>query len=275
MIRLATAASLSLALTVPLAAQEAAQGADALFDLMGLPEIVAVMREEGMTHGEDIGIDLFGGSPTGAWMQQLEVIYDAARMEDTLRSDFTAALEGVELDSIQAFYASETGQQVVSLEVAARRALLDPEVEEASREAAVVAMTEGEPRVAQVERFIDANDLVEANVVGAMNSNYAFYMGLMDGGAMPGQMTEEQVLSDVWSQEPEIRQSSTEWLYSFLLMAYAPLDDAQMEAYIAFSESEPGQELNQALFDAFDRMFVDISRALGLAAAEAMTVQEL
>lgn len=88
-------------------------------------------------------------------------------------------------------------------------------------------------------------------------------------------MTEEQILSDVWAQEPDIRFNSTEWLYSFLLMAYAPLSDEELETYITFSESEVGQDINRALFAAFDQMFIDISRALGLASAEMMVVQDL
>ena len=44
---------------------------------------------------------------------------------------------------------------------------------------------------------------------------------------------------------------------------------------IAFSESDPGRALNRALFAAFDARFVEISRALGLAAARYMTTSEL
>ena len=70
--------------------------------------------------------------------------------------------------------------------------------------------------------FIETNNLIETNVAGALNTNYAFYMGLMDGQAFGGALTEEQVLSDVWSQEAEIRSNTTEWLYAFLWMAYQP-----------------------------------------------------
>ncbi|MFO8127697.1 hypothetical protein [Yoonia sp.] len=119
------------------------------------------------------------------------------------------------------------------------------------------------------------NDLIEANVVGSLNSSYAFYTGLIDGGAMPADVTTETALQNVWSQEPDVRSDTTEWVYSFLLMAYQPLSDAELEAYIAFSRTEAGQDMSGALFSAFDGMFDDISRGLGLASSRFMVSQEL
>jgi len=164
---------------------------------------------------------------------------------------------------------------LVDLEIGARRALMDEDLEEASKESAALAIADEAPRVAMVEDFIAANDLIETNIVGAMNSNYAFYIGLLDGGAFGQDLTEEQILKDVWSQEPEIRNNTFEWVYSYLLLAYQPLSDEELETYIAFSKSEAGQDLNTALFVAFDSMYEDISRALGLASSRYMAGQDL
>ena len=119
------------------------------------------------------------------------------------------------------------------------------------------------------------NNLVETNVAGALNTNLAFYYGLLDGGAFGGALTEDQILADVWSQEQEIRENTSEWIYSFLFMAYQPLEDEDLEAYIAFSETEAGEDLNRAMFASFDRLFEGISRSLGRAAANEMTAEEL
>ncbi|KPP91123.1 MAG: putative protein conserved in bacteria (DUF2059) [Rhodobacteraceae bacterium HLUCCA08] len=273
MLRLAHAAAFSLTLAGPVAAQQADPAE--VFDAMRMDDLLRIMQQEGLAYGDEIGRDLFGAAPPARWDEQIAVIYDQDRMGATIRAELAAELEGADVQAILDFFASDLGRNVIALELAAREALLDDAVEDASREAAIVAMADEAPRVLQVERYIAANDLIETNVVGALNSNYAFYMGMMDGGALPGQMGEDQILSDVWGQEPEIRQNTTEWLYSFLLMAYGPLSDEEMEAYIAFSESPAGQEINAALFEAFDGMFIDISRALGVASAEVMTVQEL
>ena len=94
-------------------------------------------------------------------------------------------------------------------------------------------------------------------------------------GAMPAGITPETALQDVWAQEPMVRRDTVEWLYSFLLMAYQPLSDDELAAYLAVSRSEAGRDMTQAVFEAFNGMFDDISRALGLASARFMLTQEL
>ena len=251
------------------------EASDPLFVALGLPEMIGIMREEGLQYGADIATDLLGEADDPQWTALVSDIYDADRMTATVARELKAELEGTDTAPMLDFFTSELGRTIIGLEVSARRALLDEAVEEASKEAAAIAMADETPRYAQVERFVDANELVETNVVGAMNSNYAFYIGMMSGGGFPQELTEDQILADVWSQEPEIRSNTTEWVYSFLLMAYQPLSDDELDAYIAFSESEAGQALNSALFDAFDGMFEDISRKLGFASAQMMGQEEI
>lgn len=263
----------ALSFAVPAAAQDS--DASALFDLLMLPDIVDIMRLEGESYGETIGADLFAGDPSADWTQTVAQIYDYDRMVDMVRVDFDAAMDGVELDPIIAFFGSDQGQMIVGLEVSARRALLDDAVDEASKDAVAIAMADDNPRFALVEEFVETNNLIETNVAGALNSNLAFYNGLLDGNAFDGALSEDQILTDVWSQESDIRDNTTEWIYSFLYLAYAPLDDEDLQAYIAFSETEAGGEINRAMFESFDRLFIGISRSLGRAAALEMTSQEL
>jgi hypothetical protein len=75
------------------------------------------------------------------------------------------------------------------------------------------------------------------------------------------------MLAEVWGQEPELRRDTIEWLYSFQLSAYAGLQDADIEAYSAFSATPAGANLNAALFAAFDEVFNQLSYELGEAAA--------
>lgn len=253
---------------------EPAKG-DALFQSLGLPAMLEVMREEGIVYGEEIGTDLFGGIASDNWKTNVSRIYDVDRMKAEVSRSLFEELDGSDVDAMIAFFSSEPGQSIIQLELSARRAMLDDEIEEASKEIAAEAAAEKTPRYQQVKRFVDANDLVETNVVGAMNANYAFFMGLADGGGFDGTLSEQDILTDVWSQEPEIRESTAEWVYSFLMLAYQPLSEAELEAYIEFSQTEAGQDLNDAMFLAFDGMFENISRALGLSAAEIMLSQDI
>ena len=248
---------------------------DALFDALGMPQMLEIMREEGLVYGETLAVDMLPNGGSDQWDAAVSSIYDVEMMHEEVRGALGEALEGDDVDAMLAFFTSEQGEKIIGLEVSARRALLDKAVEEASKENAAIAMMDQSPRYLMVKEFVDANDLIEANVVGSLNSSYAFYMGLIDGGAMPAGVTAETALQDVWAQEPDVRANTTEWVYSFLFMAYQPLSDAELGAYIAFSETEAGQDMTQALFTSFNGMFDDISRALGLASSRFMISQEL
>lgn len=259
---------------LPVAAQQAATSDD-LFQAMQLPQIIAVMREEGLDYGQELADQMLAGGASADWADAVSTIYDADRMTAEVQNAFDEALAGQDLTQMVAFFASEPGATIVTLEVSARRAMLDDEVETAAKELAAVAIGDATPRYQLIDRFAQTNDLIETNVISAMNSNIAYYMGLMQGGAMGGDVTESQLLSDVYGREDEIRSNTTEWVYSFLLLAYDPLSDADLEAYIAFSQTPAGQALNRGLFVAFEKTFEDISRALGQATAQFMVTQEL
>ncbi len=248
---------------------------DALFDALGLPQMLQIMRTEGIGYGETIASDMFPNGAGPRWDTMVSEIYDIDMMQEEVRAAFDEELEGDDIDAMLRFFTTEPGRTIVQLEVSAREALLDDAVDEASKEAAALAAADETPRFGMVEEYVAANDLIETNVVGALNSNYAFFMGLLDGGAMPDGMTSELALQDVWEQEDEIRANTTEWVYAFLYMAYEPLSDEDLQAYIDFARTDAGQDLNDALFTAFNGMFDDISRALGLASSRMMTSQEL
>ena len=248
---------------------------DTLFAALGLPEIVEVMHEEGLAYSTTLGEDMLPVAAARDWAEAAQAIYDPQTMLREVRATFETELQGDDIDAMLAFFTSEAGARIISLEVSARRAFLDEAVEEASTQAATVQMRDETPRYLLVKDFVDTNDLIESNVVGALNSSYAFYTGLIDGGAMPADVTRDTALQDVWAQELDIRDTTTEWIFSFLLMAYQPLSDAELNTYIAFSETDAGQQLTAALFVAFDGMFEDISRALGLNISRLLLTQEL
>lgn len=243
------------------------EGMDRLVEALALPDLVAIMREEGRAYGDDIEDEMFAGRGGARWDAQVAEIYDGGRMLDTLTDEMGDALEGQEIAPMLEFLTSPLGTRLIGLEMSARRAQLDPEVEAGSIERLEEMIADDDPRLTLLEEFAEANDLIERNVAGALNANYAFFTGLADGGGLAMEVTEDEMLRETWSQEPQIRADTREWLFAFLAMAYAPLEDDEVQAYTEFSRTEAGQALNAALFAGFDVMFRDISRALGLAAA--------
>ena len=271
----AAAVSATLALAPHGAAAEVSPEVGALLDAMDMRALMEVMHLEGQDYGRMLEDELFPGRGGAAWSAIVSQTYDPNRMLDRFADRFDAELEGADIAAMTDFFASDRGQRIVSYEITAREALLEEGIEEAAKETWRLREEEGDARLALVKEFIEANDLVESNVRGAMNANYAFYIGLLDGNAFPRQLSEEQVLADVWSQEDDIRDDTVEWVHSYLLMAYQPLSDEDLEVYIEMARTEAGRDLNRALFAAFDDVFVDISGTLGLAAARFISGQDI
>jgi hypothetical protein len=261
---------------LPLRAQTA--DPESVLQTLRIPEMIAVMQDEGIAYGDDLEEQLFPGAGGARWDGIVAGIYDEPALLQRFQSAFSARLaaDPQAMDEIVGFFGTDRGQRILSLEIAARRALLDEAAEEAAAVSVDDMRARDDPRLAVLERFAAANDLIEQNVSGALNANFAFYQGMSDGGAFDAaKMTEADMLADVWSQEPEIRAETESWLYPFLALAYEPLSDADLQAYLAFSESGASRAMNAAMFAAFDEVFRAISRDLGRAAAEMLSGQDI
>lgn len=256
---------------------EAAPAIVRLGQTMQLAAVFDVLRAEGLANGAEIAEDLFGGASAAGWEATVARIYAPERMRALFDATLEARLAGdaATLEGAEAFFAAPLGQRILGLEITARRALLDDAAEAAARQGLERLQAEGGPRLGQIERFVAVNDLIESNVMGALNANLAFLRGL-SGFARPGAtMDERQMLSDVWAREDDVRRETKDWLLPYLVLAYQPLSDAEMERYIAYSESTPGKRLNAAFFAAFDSVFTAISTDLGRAAALQITGQDI
>lgn len=248
---------------------------DAIERALQLPETFAVLEEEGAHYGEELAKEILPGGANAAWRQEVVAIYAPARIEPLFRAQLATSLAGSDLDAILAFVESDLGRRLVTLELSARRALLDPSVEDASLLRLEELHETRDPRLGRIETLLTAGDLVEENVASAMNANLAFYNGLADGGSQLGATGNEDILGDVWAQEDDVRAETTEWLMQMLVLAYAPLDDAEIDAYGAFMATMAGKQLNRALFDAYGAVFNDVSYQLGRAAARVLSGQDI
>lgn len=248
-----------------------------LTKVLKIPEVLEVMRQEGVDYGTEMEAEMFPGKGGGPWAAVVGLIYDGPTMATRFETVFAEQLAGreAEIAEMETFFGSDLGQRILTLEVEARRSLMDEAVEDAAKARAEDMEAAGEPRFADLQKFAEVNDLIEANISGALNSNLAFFQGMAEVGALSEDMTEADMLSDVWSQEPEIRAETEAWVYPYLALAYGPLSDEEMAAYLQFSETDAGQVLNSALFTAFDVMFRSISRDLGRAAAKQMMGEDI
>jgi hypothetical protein len=234
-----------------------------------MQETIAVMIEEGKSYGASVEEQMFPGQGGARWSDRVAGIYDAGTLQTTFDAAFAEALDG-DPESVSAattFFGSALGQEILRLEIAGRRALLDEAVEEAARVDAERMQAERSPKLALIRDLVEAGDLIEMNVAGALSANLAFLEGMAAAGGPGTEMDQEQLMTEVWGQEDSVRDETSKWLYPYLAMAYQPLSDDELETYIAFSKSEAGKRVNAALFSAFDQVFRQVSFELGRAAA--------
>ncbi|MGQ0567813.1 MAG: DUF2059 domain-containing protein [Gemmobacter sp.] len=261
----------SLRAETPVEAPAAATAGD-LSRILMIPGIIAVMRDEGLAYGASLEDEMFPGRGGPSWDATVALVYDEPAMLGRFQTAFEAALhdDPATRSAIAAWFDTPLGQRILRLEIEARRTLMDEAVEEAAIERTARMVADDDPRMDALRDFAQANDLIEQNVQGALNANLGFYQGMAEVGAFGGDMTEEQMLSDVWAQETQIRDETEAWLYPFMALAYGPLSEAELRGYTDFSRTPAGRKLNAALFAAFDAVFVQISRDLGRAAARQM-----
>jgi len=273
MFRLITVITLCLVVARPLAAQ--GSRVEPLFHAIGLADLIQVMHEEGVGYGAELEAGLFPGEGGETWPRQVEAIYSLERMDRYVRDALEARLDDAEIATATAFFASPAGQRIIELELAARRSLLDQAVEEAARDGWTALRDRGGRRWDLLVEFVEVNDLIDSNVAGAMTSNFAFFRAMVDGKAFDGPMTDNEILTDIWGQEADIREQTTDWVFSFVALAYQPLSDEDLRAYIAFSGTAGGQALNSALFASFNDLFAKISGDMGTAAAGHMAGEDI
>lgn len=272
---LALASEAGRAETVAPASTDAAPAPASVADLglaLQLDQLFVVLRDEGLAYGVSLQGDMLDETGGQFWTKAVSAIYDTGAM----RARFDAALQeelaedAAVLAEAVAFLGSDLGQRVVGLEIEARRAFLDTALEEAARVAADDRAGARDPLVKQIRRFVVAADLLESNVAASLSANLAFMTGMSDSGLYGEGLPQDQLLADVWADEASLRDSSALWLDAFLGLAYAPLTEAELEAYISFMESPAGKRLNAALFSAYGSVYRQISYDLGRAVGVTM-----
>jgi len=256
----------------PLVAQADA-AFERLYNVLKVDRYVEITRSEGLEDLDSLAQDFTGQPATAQLSEQMHKIYAPERMRETIRAALETGLSEDQITALLIVLDSDLGERALELEVAARVAMGNTDIEDAAKQAWFEAEEERPWLAARVGEMIEINDLLERNVAGALNSNFRFYQGLADGGGI--ELSEDDMLNQVWSQEPEIRTTSADWIGAYLHLAYEPLSEDDLETYIAFWNTTPGRALNAAIFAGFNTLYDDISYATGRVLALNMGTQEL
>lgn len=239
--------------------------AGSLAELIHTEALFAIVADEGTGYGREIGKALFPEGAAPGWEVAVSRIYDATllrrRFEQAL--DVALADQHAARDAAIAFFASPAGQRITTAELAARRALLDEATAEAAAVAAERLRETGDPRLRRLRRLMAAGNLVDENTAAALSGLLAFELGLQDAADPSARIPEDQLAREVMSREGGVRAETADWLAAFMALAYADLDDADLDAYADFAESPAGRTLNAALFSAYAAALTPALRDLG------------
>lgn len=273
----ALALAVAAALTPPQASAEPAFDQVALTEAYQLEALFEIVAQEGRDDAADIGADVIGDDASAAWERAMARLYDPERLLEVFLSelDREATRQANAFDAAIAFARSAPGAQMVQLEVDARAAMLDPDIEQMARDRLAEARSEDEPTLEFVDARIDANDLIESNVSLGLNSALSYFVGFAQTAPDALQPQADRMMSDVWQTEGAIRAEITDWLRAYFLLAYAPLDADARDAVLEHAASPEGVAFNTAMFNAFDRLFSGLSQALGAEVGRALASSDL
>jgi len=246
---------------------------DRLRAAFGTSELMTILSEEGMEQAETLRDDMFPGRGGAGWTRVVTAIYAPDRLEAVFARHFDAEMAETDATLLLDFYASENGARVASLEVSARRAIMAEDVEDTARAAWDEMREEGTWRSKQLIEFVELNGLIDRNVTGALNSSLAFYNGLTANEAF--EMSEQEILSEVWSRATEIRKDTEGWVFGYMALAYESMSDEDFQHYVNIGTTPEGRALNRAMFAGFEAVFEDVSFALGQATARFSVGDEL
>ncbi|SFI28242.1 DUF2059 domain-containing protein [Jannaschia pohangensis] len=243
---------------------------DPVADVMRAAQIEALMQvvaTEGARHGIRLEGSLFPGRGGGAWAKAVSVIQSPERLFSLIDETLRRELSPQDVQAVTAFLDSDLGARIIHSEVTARRHMLDVGIESGAKAASAMLLSEGTARAHLIEEMMTRLGLVETNVSGGLNANFAFYKGLGDGGALASRLTESEMISMVWDQESAVRDATQSWLRGYLTLAYTPFSEEELRLYIDFAETDAGRRYTAAMFAGYGRVFETTSYDLGRAAA--------
>lgn len=249
-----------------------AQPAQSLSGLLRTDALFAIIADEGAGYGREVGRALFAEGVVPGWDAAVARIYAPGPLRERFEQvlDDTLARRPDAREAAIAFLGSPPGQRITAHEIEARRALLDEAAAEAAAVMAERMQETRDPRLRRLRRLMVAGNLVEENTAAAMSGLLAFERGLQEAASPSMRLPEDQLAREIMAREAEIRAETTDWLTAFMALAYAGLDDADLDAYAEFAESPAGRAVNAAIFTAYAAALVPALHELGLEAGRVL-----
>ena len=231
---------------------------DELYDALYLQKIIKTLHNEGIEHAIESGKVYLGQDyDADSFENAVKKIYNLKMMDNFTRKGLIQKLSKEKAEVALKFFSKGLGARVALLETSARSAISYKEVEAAAVQMAKDAKNEDTARYSMLEQNIKDLELVELNMTGAFSAQYAFLSNLSALDEMP--LGNDDIVTLLLESEEEMRQDIVDWLMGFTHMAYTPLSDEELKAYLTFLTSADGKALNLALFHIFNGLSIQTS----------------
>lgn len=234
---------------------------DLLIDAMGMPALVEIFAIEGQESGVVLDEGMLNGQGGNVFAETVRRLYDPVRLEQELRTGMAETLNPDFAAQALLFFESDIGARIVDLEVQARRTLRDSDLEAAAKSAPTA-------QGAAVTDLLTTRDLIERNTNTSMEARIAFVNGM-------AVVTGNEDTPDFEAQRDAVRAETESWLRGYYALAQSPLGADDIAIYTAFWETDVGQAVDDAVFEAFGTSYTTLSFALGQAVGRLLPQNEL
>ena len=250
-----------------------AQPSEQLYQLLHLDELVDIVSEEGLADANATADAYLQGVTRGGFGASIAKIYDKNSLTSRVKAMFAKALPARSADRIIALSHTHLGREVRQREESSRRAITDPSIEDYVIELVLEAEARGKRRPQLLRSAIKEMDWVKQNLAGAFEARFAFLEAVSQVEGL--QLDQGQIFTLMQSDQEALSKEIEEWLLGYMHMAYSPLSDDELTAYLAFQTSPEGMDLNAALFDTFNKLTTENAQKLGQFTASALSAQDL
>jgi hypothetical protein len=233
-----------------------------LVDAMGLPALLRAFALEGEASGASLNDSFLNGQGGAVWAETVSALYDPARLESELRAGLAATLDPDIARTALIFFDSAQGQRIIALEVQARAAMLDEDVEAMARSA-------GTQADAQVVDFLTLRDLIRRNTDAAVTAQTAFFAGMSET------LGNANSQPDIEGQRPMISGETESWLKGYYVLIQSALEEGDLQSYSDFWRTAVGRAVDDAVFEVFADNYTSLSYGLGQAAGRLLPPREL
>ena len=244
-----------------------------LYDALHMDRINEIIRLEGIQDAEGTGEAYLPPNSVDRFVAQAKSVYQLEAMERDFKRLLTQNLSIPDANKILLFYQKPLGKVASELEVSARIAISDAHIEEMAKIKLKEAVKSKNKRLDEIESVIKTLELVEQNLIGAYDAQFAFMYELSKLGVI--ELSKQEMIDLITNDEEKLKSEILEWLMAFSHMAYAPMNDKEFSDYSDFSKSELGIALNKALFSVYNEMAKDQSQRLASILGEFMKSEDL